>query len=151
MGYFHRVICLNTKLQLCIIEHVCTVVVRENTKTILSYSAEFGRTFAPKKGCIFDWCWWNLRQTSWKGRSVMQFYHLLMFLNFRLSTVPTNQLLCTTSKHERQVHDRSRLVARFPTEQMAVPQRRSVRNLIKSHASSFLNVLLAKFLALVLC
>ena len=81
----------------------------------------------------------------------MQFYHLLIFLNFRLSTVPTNQRLCTTSKHERQVHDRSRLVARFPTEQMIVPQRRSVRNLIKSHASSFLNVLLAKFLALVLC
>lgn len=30
MGYFHSVICLNTKLQLCIIEHVCTVAVHEN-------------------------------------------------------------------------------------------------------------------------
>ena len=81
----------------------------------------------------------------------MQFYHLLIFLNFRLSTVPTNQLLCTTSKHKRQIHDRSRLVARFPTEKMTVPQKRSVRNLIKSHGSCFLIVLLAKVLALVLC
>ena len=37
---------------------------------IFPYSLEISRRASSKKGCIFDRCWWNIWQASWKRRSV---------------------------------------------------------------------------------